>query len=167
MNAHIANAAEIIQMLKAQGLSQTTIGDRLGKSQAVVSRWGRGQGAPNRSEYEALLRLCGILPQTLSLPESNDRMKAQKAISSESSLESRPELDDEDPKLLSIQVDDALFELAVELKADVKTLFLTVGMDAVRADVRRLWQKQLEEAILERNAYFEKHGLPLAKFRSI
>lgn len=167
MNAHIMNAAEIIQTLKARGYSQTVIGESIGKSQAVISRWGKGDGSPNRAEYEALVRLNEATPQESEPPEGRRRKEVGDSISSDAARETRRDVNSNQPQLVSVQADSGLRELAIELKADLETLFRTVGMDAVRAEVKRLWQKQLEEAISERNAYFEKHGLPLAKFRSI
>lgn len=58
-----------------------------------------------------------------------------------------------------------LAELANQLDADLGTLFATIGAEAVRAELKRLWQARNKAAIAARNAYFEKEGLPLADLR--
>lgn len=62
--------------------------------------------------------------------------------------------------------------LNAELLAEARSLSVNVSRaaeigitQAVRAEKERLWLEENREALESSNAYVEKHGLPLAKYR--
>lgn len=160
MQPDTSNAHAIIHSLKQRGYSQTAIGARIGKSQAVISRWGERKGSPNLSEYAALVRLSETLP---AKAEQMTDITELSAPAGERVHGRQPS----DVARVSVPVDGTLLELASDLGVDLEALFTRVGTAAVRVEIKRLWQEQNKSAIEARNAYFEKYGLPLARYRSL
>lgn len=170
MRHDVSNAHAILHALKLRGYSQSAIGARIGKSQAVISRWGERKGSPNISEYEALVRLSETLPPRAGLP-SGAEQQADAGASGADGSRGLPEASGKvagtsEVARISVPVDGTLLELADDLGLDLEALFAQVGTAAVRAEIKRLWQQQNRAAIEARNDYFEKHGLPLARYRS-
>lgn len=65
----------------------------------------------------------------------------------------------------ALSIDDALVEQARALKLDVAKAAEEGIARAIKAERERLWKIENAEAIAAENAYVEKHGLPLAKYR--
>jgi antitoxin CcdA len=66
-------------------------------------------------------------------------------------------------KAITVSIDPALL-------AEAKAANLNVSGvldDALRARLAAKWREENREAIESVNAYVEKHGLPLAKFRTL
>lgn len=65
----------------------------------------------------------------------------------------------------ALSIDDALVEQARALKLDVAKAAEEGIARAIKAERERLWKIENAAAIEAENAYIEKHGLPLAKYR--
>lgn len=150
MRSDTSNAHAIIQSLRTKGFSHQEIGERIGVSQPTISRWGNRKSAPNKAVYAALVEMHeALLPNS---PASENQKHSAKTLGN---------------ARVSVPVDRTLLELASDLGLDLEALFARVGTAAVRTEIKRLWQEQNKSAIEARNAYFEKHGLPLARYRSL
>ena len=65
-----------------------------------------------------------------------------------------------------LSVDSRLVEEARALKIDPSTAAAEGISQAIKTERERLWLLENAEAIQQYNAYVEKHGLPLAKYRA-
>ncbi|MBO9122291.1 MULTISPECIES: type II toxin-antitoxin system CcdA family antitoxin [unclassified Rhizobium] len=65
----------------------------------------------------------------------------------------------------TLPVDEELLAAARELKIDISEAVEDGIAKAVKAERERLWRIENAEAIAASNAYVEKNGLPLAKYR--
>ena len=129
-------SAQMIEAFQNSGLKQVEIAAQLGISQSKVSRLLR-QGTP----------VSSVTPPILRTSSSN----------SEST---------EDAEKISVTIPPRMAAIADDLGLDLATLFTTIGMDAVRAELKRRLADHDREAIQAQNAYFAEHGLPLAKYRT-
>jgi antitoxin CcdA len=66
-------------------------------------------------------------------------------------------------KPTSLSLDPELVETARQLGVDISRA-AEEGI-ALRAEAARRWREENAEGIRQMNAYVEKHGLPLAKYR--
>ena len=65
----------------------------------------------------------------------------------------------------NLSLDSGLLSEARELNINISRAAEEGVARAVRAEKERLWRIENAEAIKAANEYFEKHGLPLARFR--
>ena len=65
----------------------------------------------------------------------------------------------------ALSLDEGLVEQARSLNLDVAKAAEEGIARAVKSERERLWKIENAEAIAAENAYVEKHGLPLAKYR--
>lgn len=65
----------------------------------------------------------------------------------------------------NLTVDDELLTQAKNLNINISRAAEEGIARAVKAERERLWKIENAEAIEAANAYVEKHGLPLAKYR--
>lgn len=65
----------------------------------------------------------------------------------------------------ALSLDEGLVEQARSLNLDVTKAAEEGIARAVKSERERLWKIENAEAIAAENAYIEKHGLPLAKYR--
>ena len=65
----------------------------------------------------------------------------------------------------ALSLDEGLVEQARSLNLDVAKAAEEGIARAVKSERERLWKIENAEAIAAANAYIEKHGLPLAKYR--
>ncbi|MCA0257674.1 MAG: type II toxin-antitoxin system CcdA family antitoxin [Proteobacteria bacterium] len=65
----------------------------------------------------------------------------------------------------ALSLDEGLVEQARSLNLDVAKAAEEGIARAVKSERERLWKIENAEAIAAENAYIEKHGLPLAKYR--
>jgi antitoxin CcdA len=68
-------------------------------------------------------------------------------------------------KTSDLLLDSDLVSQARELKIDVSSAAEEGIKRAIKSERERLWLIENAEAIAASNAYVEKHGLPLAKYR--
>ena len=68
-------------------------------------------------------------------------------------------------KTSDLLLDSDLVSQARELKIDVSSAAEEGIKRAIKSERERLWLIENAEAIATSNAYVEKHGLPLAKYR--
>ena len=65
----------------------------------------------------------------------------------------------------ALSLDEGLVEQGRSLNLDVAKAAEEGLARAVKSERERLWKIENAEAIAAENAYIEKHGLPLAKYR--
>jgi antitoxin CcdA len=68
-------------------------------------------------------------------------------------------------KATNLTLDSQLVEEARSLKVNVSRAAEAGIADAVRLEKLRLWQEENAEAIADTNAWVDRNGLPLAKYR--
>jgi antitoxin CcdA len=144
MGAIVIESEDIRRTRKARGITQEEAARQVGIDRTSFCRWENGQ---TTASPDAAKRLA----EWLAKDESSDRERP--------AGENRR-------YLASVSLPERTVELADELGADLSQLLATIGLDAVRKELNRLWAEQNAEAIKTRNAYFEKHGLPLEKYRT-
>ena len=69
-------------------------------------------------------------------------------------------------KAANLSLDGALIEQAKELKINISRAAEEGISHAIKAERERLWRLENAEAIRQSNEYVEKHGLPLAQYRT-
>lgn len=69
-------------------------------------------------------------------------------------------------KAENLSLDGALVEQAKELKINISRAAEESISHAIKAERERLWRLENAEAIRQSNEYVEKHGLPLAQYRT-
>ena len=69
-------------------------------------------------------------------------------------------------KAINVSLDPKLVEEARALGINVSRACETGLVDVTRAARKKKWQEENAEAIASSNAYVEKYGLPLEKFRA-
>ncbi|NTJ41065.1 type II toxin-antitoxin system CcdA family antitoxin [Agrobacterium larrymoorei] len=71
-------------------------------------------------------------------------------------------------KAANLSLDGALVEQAKELKINISRAVEEGISHAIKAEAERerLWSLENAEAIWQSNEYVEKHGLPLARYRT-
>jgi antitoxin CcdA len=69
-------------------------------------------------------------------------------------------------KTSDLLLDSDLVSQARELKIDVSSAAEEGIKRAIKSERERLWLIENAEAIVEENAYVEKHGLPFTKYRT-
>jgi len=68
-------------------------------------------------------------------------------------------------KAANLSLDAALVASARELDINISRAAEDGIAQAIKAERERLWRLENAEAIAASNAYVEKHGLPLQKYR--
>ncbi|MBB4235246.1 type II toxin-antitoxin system CcdA family antitoxin [Rhizobium esperanzae] len=68
-------------------------------------------------------------------------------------------------KAANLSLDEGLVSQARELKINISRAAEDGIAKAIKAERERLWRIENAEAIAASNAYVEKHGLPLQKYR--
>ena len=68
-------------------------------------------------------------------------------------------------KAANLSIDEAVLADAKALNINVSRAAETGIAEAVRAEKGRRWLEENREALESSNAWVEKHGLPLAKYR--
>jgi transcriptional regulator with XRE-family HTH domain len=143
MSAIIIRGKDIRRARKARGMTQTDLAKLVGRSTGTVSQWEKGTSEVGP---EAAKRLALWLAQK---PEP---------VSEHGTATS--------PATCSISLPPKLAEIASELGVDIADLYATVGTEAVREELKRLWKEANAEAIRQKNECYEKNGLPLAEYRT-
>lgn len=69
------------------------------------------------------------------------------------------------PRFSKVALDEALLAEARALKLDIARAAEAGLAQAIKVEKERLWRTENADAIRAANEYFEKHGLPLAKYR--
>jgi antitoxin CcdA len=64
-------------------------------------------------------------------------------------------------KAVNLSLDAGLIEAARELGVNLSR----AAEEGIRQEAARRWREENAEGIRQMNAYVEKHGLPLAKYR--
>ena len=127
------------------GVRQSELARQIGISQASVSRLLKGTAA---LKPELAVRINELAA----------------AVSARAPTETHQSLPSSDTVTLTIP--KRMMQAAEDLNLNIQELFNTVGMEAVRAELKSRWVDENREAINQQNAYFETHGLPLAKYRT-
>ncbi|WP_206030313.1 type II toxin-antitoxin system CcdA family antitoxin [Roseomonas sp. AR75] len=129
--------------LRRTGTTLTAFGDRVGVSHTTVMRWAAGQAAPrDKATMEAVARA------TDGAVTAADFFTPAGPAPSQGLAESQ-----------------APFAEARALGLDPDAVAVRAIQDAIRAEKARRWQEENREALEAQNAWIEKHGLPLAKYR--
>lgn len=68
-------------------------------------------------------------------------------------------------KPVNLSLDTGVVEAAREVGINLSQACEAALRDATKAERERRWQEENREAIEASNAWVEKHGLPLAKYR--
>jgi antitoxin CcdA len=132
------------EYLRKTGTTLTAFGDRVGVSHTTVMRWAAGQAAPrDRATMDAVLRA------TKGAVTAGDFFGSAGAATQQGPAESRVPFDTE----------------ARALGLDPDAIAAEAIQGAIRAEKARRWQEENREALEAQNAWIEKHGLPLAKYR--
>ena len=154
MRPEAINAAEIITRLMKNGISQVSLSQKIGVSQPTIHRWLVGKTKPNRAE-------CLLL-------STMDEATGLSAAKNPAVLPSRTSDPDVVPDVgrIELSIPPRMAAVAADVGADLTALFATIGMDAVRSELKRRLADHDREAIQAQNAYFAEHGLPLAKYRT-
>lgn len=142
MSAIIISGEDIRRARERNGISQAELALVLGATAATISRWETGERIPRS---EAARRLAAWLAQT---PEPVAGKPAGTAPG------------------VAIEVPARLAEIAAELGVDIGDLYKTVGTEAVRAELVRLFKQANAEAIRQQNEYIDQYGIPLANLRA-
>jgi antitoxin CcdA len=134
----------LAEYLQQTGTTLQAFGVRLGVSHTTVQRWAARKTAPrDRAMMDAIATATGgavTAADFFASPEQprwNGFAEAQTVYVSEA-------------RALGLDP-DAIAAKAVQ--------------DAIRAEKARRWQEENREAIEAQNAWIEKHGVPLAKYR--
>ena len=140
MSAIIINGEDIRKTRKARGMTQEQAAAAVGVTHSAFGQWERGQ---TNVAPKVARRLAAWLAQPTAVPVS----------------------DDSTHYTTTIPLPPKLADIASELGVDIAQLYASVGTEAVREELKRLWKEANAEAIRHNNAYYEKHGLPLAEYR--
>lgn len=111
------------------------------RTPGVVSQW-RKAGRIPAEMVQAVARATGLAPEDL-----------------------RPDLFSSPRRSGLAEAQDPFAAEARALGLDAEAIAAQAVQDAVRAEKARRWQEENREAIESHNAWVEKHGVPLAKYR--
>lgn len=80
---HAAFGARLRQLREARGLSQNSLAERVGVSQATISSWERGVGAPDVVELVRLAKALKMHPEVLIDAEQLDVDRLPRHVATE------------------------------------------------------------------------------------
>jgi post-segregation antitoxin (ccd killing protein) len=132
------------EYLRRSGMTLEQFGRKVGVSHSTVQRWRVGKSTPrDRGVMQAVVRASG------GAVRAEDFFPAPRS-----------------PTGGLAQTPAPLLEEARSLGLDPDAIAAKALSDAIRQEKERRWQEDNREAIESQNAWIEKHGLPLAKYRT-
>jgi len=132
------------EYLRQSGTTLEQFGRKVGVSHSTVQRWSTGKASPrDRGTMQAVVRASGGAVTAMdffpaSMTSTSGLAESQAPFAAEA-------------RTLGLDPD------AIASKAVA---------DAIRQEKERRWQEENREAYESQNAWIEKHGLPLAKYRT-
>lgn len=139
------SAERIKAARKSRGLSLEAAASAVGAARSTYIKWERGERQPRN---EAARRLAEWVSTARLSTDEPERGETKRALT------------------ISVPVPHRMADIAAEMGIDLTELFATLGMEAVRAELKRRFSEHDREAVEQQNAYFAEHGLPLAQFRT-
>jgi transcriptional regulator with XRE-family HTH domain len=142
MSAIIIRGEDIRRARKARGMTLEAASAILGTTKGVLSDWENNKRQPRLKAAERLAFWLAQKPESIS----------EKGTSSSLTT-------------CSLPLPPKLADIAAELGVDIVQLYATIGTEAVRAELKRLWKEANAEAIRQHNAYIDQYGIPFSDMR--
>ncbi len=135
----------LAEWLERSGITQAALAKRCGVHPVTVAKWKAGAMTPRPSQMDALHAATGGRVTAADFQAQRGLAGVQQP--------------------LLPPPDTAAMAEARALGIDVEAVCEAALVAAMRAEKARRWLEENREAIEAQNAWVEKHGVPLAKYR--